>query len=201
MPRHPHDSANTPTGPPSPVGKNSLRWLVLAAVGVAAVCLSACCGAGGLLLWRWGSQPAGDKAEVRSRTRSLEEELVKKYVLDHANDAKSVEFATWGPHSLKDELGFPSEEVGQQKAEQGFAALRLCWREKNRAGALERHDSIFFVRNSKVHHAFPNQDGDDWIPAAQERMVQMAEGMRAAKKLEDWKPTPHGRSGNPPPSR
>jgi hypothetical protein len=56
--------------------------------------------------------PAGLQAEQRSRTRLPEEELVKRYILNNAEDPGSVTFLTWGPHLTRDEILALQQEAG-----------------------------------------------------------------------------------------
>ncbi|HJT78209.1 MAG TPA: hypothetical protein VJ739_13480 [Gemmataceae bacterium] len=48
--------------------------------------------------------PAGAVAEDRPNPRSQEEELVRRFVVNNAEDAKAVRFLRWGPHMTGDEL-------------------------------------------------------------------------------------------------
>jgi hypothetical protein len=193
---------------------------------LAFVLLVFCGGAGGLLLWKWGSAPAADKAEARSTPHGKEEEAVKKYILDHANDPKSVEFVTWGPHDLKGELAALAKEVSRvsdelngvrlenEKAQAktqnihvpaapGFPKakredtsgpiLRVRWREKNKAGALEVYDSLFTVRDGKVIDATPQRNGDEWLVKMRDTLRQWLE--QEQKQLERERE----KAKNPPP--
>jgi hypothetical protein len=192
---------------------------------LAFVLLVFCGGAGGLLLWKWGSAPAGDKAEARSTPHGKEEEAVKKYILDHANDPKSVEFVTWGPHDLKGELDALSKDISRtwgeidkvrredEKARKDRGEfvitgptlpqvkqehvsgdiLRVRWREKNKAGALEVYDSLFTVRNGKVIDATPQRNGDEWLVKMRDTLRQWLE--QEQKQLEREKE----KAKNPPP--
>src|SRR5262249_57460620 len=46
---------------------------------------------------------AAPKGEPPAQAKA--EQAVKTFILDNANDPKSVEFAKWGPHDLKAECG------------------------------------------------------------------------------------------------
>src|SRR5262249_21154034 len=76
-----------------------LRKAAMAAAVMAALA------AVGVVTWAALRPAPGANPEKRAKTRCKEEEVVKKWVIDHAADPASVEFDTWGPHDLQGELG------------------------------------------------------------------------------------------------
>jgi hypothetical protein len=58
-------------------------------------------------------RPAGQVVEHRSHTRTSEEELVKRFILNNAGEkANQVKFLSWGPHMYKGELQGLLDEAG-----------------------------------------------------------------------------------------
>ena len=102
---------------------------------------------------------------------TAEEVVVAKWILDHADDPGSVEFAKWGPNAKPGEYKHPvhSDEGGFiPKMTLGTSPnhiVRVVYREKNRAGALVRRDRIIHLHESgKTAAESPdNPNGDGWL--------------------------------------
>src|SRR5262245_20909664 len=111
-----------------------------------------------------------------------EEKLVRAWILENADDPKSVAFASWGPHDLKAQVGMKAAHelviltpyAGQVNAirdalkgmgEGPLAAVRVRYRMKNKAGALELYDHLFAVGRGKAAAFNPNEYGDGWRAA------------------------------------
>jgi hypothetical protein len=124
-----------------------------------------------------GNEVMGTTAEARSEPRGREEEIVKNWVMEHADDPRSVAFAKWGPHDFKGVL-YGLEQEWRRKtgrawdthlapAAPGNGVLRLRWREKNRLGALTLHDRIFYLKDGRVVHNRDNEkDEEAWLANA-----------------------------------
>ena len=87
------------------------RWLVRggALAGLLAVGLIA------LLVTKAVSPAVGSVAEAREEPRIEAEELVKRYILNNAADAKAVKFLRWGPHMTPEEVRALRREAGAEK--------------------------------------------------------------------------------------
>jgi hypothetical protein len=80
---------------------------------------------------------------------TAEERAVAKYIVEKANDPKSVEFVQWGPNFTPGKLD--------------YLCVRVIYRANNLQGVMERFDSIVYVgAGPKVWAVFPNGNGDDW---------------------------------------
>jgi hypothetical protein len=66
-------------------------------------------GAGILVFW---SQPPTRSAEKRAFTKGPQEELVKAWILNNAQEGDKVEFVKWGPHMTNAELLALLDESG-----------------------------------------------------------------------------------------
>lgn len=180
-----------------------MRWLPL--VLVLAV-------TAGLAWWFWPQITAAVR-EGRSYTEkgesgrlSTEEQLVRRHILDRADDPSSVEFAQWGPHATKGELTARKvySHIKWQDGDEGVdtpaVLIRVVYREKNKLGALERHESVFQVEGGKLTdyprflvtrngRAVPlsivPSAGDDWIERTKES-VKRSEAIRRQAE-ENWK--------------
>jgi hypothetical protein len=107
-----------------------------------------------------GSPAKGDPvnaAEQQSEPRTAAERLVRDYILDNADDPKSVAFASWGPHSLEGEFA-------------GASYVRARFRATNKHGATELFDRVYLLRDGKVAGAWANPFGENYL--AQERQTQ-----------------------------
>jgi hypothetical protein len=133
-------------------------------VGIVAVCVGA---------WIVFRAEPGLNPEKRGRTRCKEEEIVKKWVTDHAHDPASVEFDTWGPHDLQAELGvtWPPRYLARVQGLAGIRGgekpepakvVRVSFRAKNAHGAKAFQDYLILLQNDKVVAIQHNQWDDDW---------------------------------------
>jgi hypothetical protein len=102
----------------------------------------------------------GQKAEERSEPKTAEERLVKKYIVDHANDPDSLRFVKWGPHDPDRKLSatLPGKFTGLPD---GYY-VRVCYRAKNHNGAMQFYDALVVVQGARVKGAVGNGYGDDW---------------------------------------
>jgi len=94
---------------------------------------------------------------------TADEVIVAKWILDHADDPGSVEFAKWGTakrNEYKSVWDFKDARV-----------VRALYREKNKAGALVRKDKLFHIddKNELIHDE-QNAAEDRWIEAGREWM-------------------------------
>jgi DNA-directed RNA polymerase subunit RPC12/RpoP len=144
----PHPQA-TPLEPPStaidPRGPGFLSRFrrghaLLGASVLASVVITAAVGG---VAW-WGARglfPApGSVAEARSDPRTDAEELVKRWVVNNAQDPKAITFKRWGPHMTGRELAELFREAGLDG---------LVWTEQDRKKWRElakEADSITIVR-------------------------------------------------------
>jgi hypothetical protein len=144
--------------------------------------------------------PPGVSAESRSHTRTPAEELVKRFVLNNAEEPGRVRFVKWGPHMSKRELEELVQEAGLDEVlrveavqaelkrygkfgEMPDWVIRVFYREpvtaygpdgKRKAGAeLADVDRLFLVYGKIV------------IPIADSRPTWGALG--GAKIGDDWK--------------
>lgn len=82
--------------------------------------------------------------------------LVENYIRKKANDPSSVVIDSWGPHDLTG-----ATFVVRHK---GDAILRVCWREKNTHGALQRYDKLFTIwHGDHVLAATDNRLEEGWF--------------------------------------
>lgn len=120
------------------------------------------------------------------------EAAVRAYVLENADDPKSVEWVKWGPHDPKgavakaamlpllegaepSHLNLNHRQVidrldrlagKQRRAGRGvsdYALVRVRYRLRNRAGAIELHDDIFVVGAGGAAVVGLNPHGDEWV--------------------------------------
>jgi hypothetical protein len=139
-----------------------------------------------------------------------EEKTVRDFILDHANDAKSVQFVRWGPNDPKADLVplvgaaaleflfFPeilealNVDVGensrrlQKLAGKGTVpVVRVRYRLTNKSGALQLQDTLFAVRGPDVAVLARNPSGDDWRAAIKEaiELLQRLKDALASKSL------------------
>jgi hypothetical protein len=139
-----------------------------------------------LLFFRSLESPNLTVAEQRSSSRGKEESLVRKWVLETANDPSSVEFDRWGPHDLNVKYGtayllggVPVVLADNQEAravafagdgKQPSKIIRVRFREKNTKGAKQMKDWLIEIQGEKIVHVETNIAGDDWrIPLLKAR--------------------------------
>jgi hypothetical protein len=142
-----------------------------------------------IVLIRVASPEAGAVAEKRSHTRIEEEELVKRFILNNAKDAKAVQFTKWGPHMKREEYDKLMEEAGPEKAGRlvfrfmlaqgvgwqdvalaGFAPeasptglIRVCYRDPNDKRGIVTADSKINLKPGVVVEAKRLADKGDII--------------------------------------
>lgn len=107
------------------------------------------------------------------------EAQVAKFVRDNANDPGSVEFVRWGPNAKPGEwkafmgggydpayeiagLPQPKNRPKSYITHDGHV-VRLIYREKNDAGALQIKDAVFFIENDGRIRRVDNPHGDGWL--------------------------------------
>jgi hypothetical protein len=111
-----------------------------------------------------------------------DESVVRRYVLDNADDPASVEFDRWGPNDEEGRVAGAIEKRFQERGLTGFGlamqqmgfppgshTIRVRFRAKNRVGAKELVDMLYAVKDGKVVGTQINPFGDDWI----EKMLGM----------------------------
>lgn len=125
-----------------------------------------------------------DLAEKRSAPRGREEEIVRAYILNNADDPKSVTFSTWGPHSIDGEF-------------EPVPLIRVRFRAANKQGASELFDCVYALENSKVREARPNAAGDDWLSYARQ-VRRRFEDMDKARRARRPEPPPVIQPAPPP---
>jgi hypothetical protein len=94
---------------------------------------------------------AGETAENRSHTRTSEEEMVKRFILNNTEGVADITFLTWGPHMLPDEVEQLRKDADSPLGSRSIvptwgladpdkipAVLRVKYRVRIRAGASER---------------------------------------------------------------
>jgi hypothetical protein len=116
-----------PVPPPLPLAPRRFAPAVAAALVAIALVL----GGGALLMVAAGTYTA---VNVATGGLSHEQRIVRAYILENANDAKSVEFVKWWKAIKKD----------------GGAAVRVKMRGKNGLGAMIITDQVFVIENGKV---------------------------------------------------
>jgi hypothetical protein len=105
-----------------------------------------------------GGQDDGNAPAASNLSESAAHQAVKDYILDNANDAKSVEFQRWGPDDLDGQLrGLLAafKNVDQ--------IVRVRFREKNEKGAFVLQDLLAYIQDGKVILTPTNKMGDNWI--------------------------------------
>jgi hypothetical protein len=132
------------TGSGTGTARPRKRLLVLGAV--AALPLLAMLFACVWLGFRAVIPPAGAVAEKRSRTRTGEEELVKRFILNNSGDADAVVFLSWGPHLTDKEMQDLLAEAGLDQLVKGepewekwekmrpASFIRVCYRDPGDEG-------------------------------------------------------------------
>jgi hypothetical protein len=187
--------APEPSSPPEDVTYTDpprrRKWL--APLLVAGLFVLGCLGAAllglGLLSHRPSKAGGSSHEEQEARDSShtgdaagSDEQKVRAWIIDHADDPKSVEFVSWGPHDLKGELRAMAEKQRtgagpfvffnpvRDMIEEADKVLRVRYRAKNRLGATQLYDSLVFMGEhegatlGRGKVAVMNNDlGDDWL--------------------------------------
>ena len=151
---------------------------------------------GGTALFRWAWPAAGARAENRSNARIPEEELVKRYILNNAEDPKAVEFVRWGPHMTRQEwqelwkeaglaLDDPRWREGDRKE---LAAVDMIVRVVYRSPdalllaqegkkGIKTNDELFIVSGKMVVPPMslfsPKAAGDDWKKTLRKNLAKL----------------------------
>jgi hypothetical protein len=158
-------------------------------VGVLCVVGLAILGGGSWALFRHLYPPPGAKAEARERTRWPEEELVRRYIVNNAEDPGAVVFTKWGPHMTRQEFTDLLEEaVGKEhitaamRSETPDMLVRVVYRER-RGGQETSRDEVYGVLGKLVTPLglfnLQNQDGDNWKVEARKRMAKVFPAVEA----------------------
>jgi hypothetical protein len=138
-------------------------------------------------------------------------QAAKDYLLDNANDPKSVEFSRWGPDDLSGktiaayakakkvpfvngsllvgDLGIPNGGDIFAKADQ---IVRVRYRAKNAAGALQLSDLLVGLKAGKVTGTLENSLGDEWLDKLTEKFTKNQE-----KKAVSWEQYDQIKEGAP----
>lgn len=119
---------------------------------------------------------AGKNAENRSRTRTADEELVRRYIV--RNTDGEVRFLTWGPHMTRTEVMALFREGGfKDEWHQQTDKTLPAWKQKGadiiirvryhgsplEGGRAEDQDHLFVVyAGAVVMYGRDNEWGDDW---------------------------------------
>jgi hypothetical protein len=137
-------------------------WPMLLAFGTVGALVLMC---GGVLFFvsgAGGSRPSGrgdgNTPAASNLSESAAHQAVKDYILDNANDAKSVEFQRWGPDDLDGQLRglFAAFKNVDQ-------IVRVRFREKNEKGAFVLQDLLAYIHDGKVILTPENRMGDNWL--------------------------------------
>lgn len=134
--------------------------------------------------------PATPSADVKKA-----EALVKAYLLDVLDDPNSLKVARWGPHDLAckyrvvaydcvylDGNAFYDALLKLDEKGGPLPVVRLRFRAKNKAGALQLADLLFAVKGQKV---VPLGEGSDSWPA---RLLKARAAHAELKKKFQEKP-------------
>lgn len=123
---------------------------------VALVLVAVATGTGIVFMTARGGVPASLRIKG-----SEAEEIVKAYILEHANDPKSVSFDRWGPHKTPSWL---TTAYFDDHSNRPMKIVRVVYRVSNDSGALIRKDQVFFIVERQVHVFGDNALGDDYMP-------------------------------------
>jgi hypothetical protein len=185
-------AATAPSAPTLRRWWGKKKWAIILGCGALAAILLGFLVVGVKVLFP--SRGAVDGAPVLTQPRdktaplTAEEERVRRYVLDNADDAESVEFVLWGPSAsratLKKLWEDASARYDERIREQGAAAkakevpsanpfrralsakasgvVRLRYRAKNRLGAKVLVDLLFILFEDGTIIPIENPSGDKW---------------------------------------
>jgi hypothetical protein len=126
-----------------------------------------------------------------------EQQIVKNFILDKADDPASVDFSEWGPPLLVTLCktrhnnwfpfgGFQTQDVEAKRSAnsnpkgdmlgeyESGVVIYLKWRMKNKLGAKVRREGVFLVQDGKVTSALPVADGVTDVADAVGELDQIA---------------------------
>ena len=178
-----------------PPSRQQRRGLLLASAIVAGLLLFVIAGAVIIaMLTRPGSPSVQPSAATtppgQGEALTADEKTVKAFILDNADDPKSVEFAAWGPVVSGDELRKLTAEVEARRAadpsrrdgdtgrdsvmEAAAAAVNslvgVKYRANNRMGAKELHDEVWLV--GKDGSTYSIGTGWVWVGGLKEELAR-----------------------------
>jgi hypothetical protein len=137
----------------------------------------------------WGYfRPAVHAPENRPQPRTPEEEIVKRFILNNADDdATKVRFLTWGPHMYKPELASLVQESGidrlvrhdqetEKKFKEMFKEFDAIVRVRYRGPHSTENDMLFMVIGGKL--VLPMGHGsDDWKKELRKHLSKIFPGI------------------------
>lgn len=125
--------------------------------------------------------PAPAESRQGGESLTAEEQAVRAFVLDHADDPKSVEFDRWGPNADAELLRRFRENHSPDMSPEWLLTgvpipedrriVRCRFRSRNAHGHLRLQDDLYFLdKDGKVIHGAPGNGGDRWLEPYEENL-------------------------------
>ncbi len=114
--------------------------------------------------------------EVRGESRTEEEKVAEKWVMNNSLDPEKVKFVKWGPHGGVGKTKISALSAMMMQLENApplwptpgpvafpGRVVRVAYRTIMPTGVMMQVDLLMFVHNGAVKTAERNTYGDDWL--------------------------------------